>query len=288
VIERAPLEDGDISASEPSPLFIQHVVVPTNGFPPNERALPVADALAAQLRADVEVVSMLFDASHQPERLRLLSRLGARLKGANRQVRTSTSTGTDPSAFVLDLIRRDNTVVVIAGGTTVLGLPGSTTSDVVRFASAPTMFVGPKVVHWSGPVQRIVVPLDGSAAAAAAAVPIALAWARELDARIELIQVVTPQAAERLEALEEHLVDSGYLESVAHEIGNRLSTPIEFEVLHASTHDRAARIAERAAEQDGSIICMASNGSRHSHSLVASTTLRVIHLAEVPVLVCRS
>ncbi len=219
---------------------------------------------------------MLFDPAHEAERSRVLHRMAGRLRARSRRVTTALGQGTDPSAFILDLIRGEDQIVVLAGGTTILGIPGSTTSDVLRFASAPTVLVGPQVQGWSGPITRLLIPIDGSAPSLRA-LPTAVAWAAATGAVCELVQVLDPDTPRRIGALDaveglegrgDH-VESAELERIAAVMEEQLGRPVMFDVLHAPASDRARAICERASEQPGTLICMATKGSRHSHSMIA-------------------
>jgi nucleotide-binding universal stress UspA family protein len=263
----------------------KRIVVPINGYPPNERAIPVADALAAQFGSDVELSSMVFHENYHTERSHLLHRLAVRVHtGAI----TTVDAGSDPAAYVLDLINRPDALVVLSGGTTVLGIPGSMTVDVLRFASRPFVIVGPKTdSFWAGPIEHILVLLDGSAVAEAS-LAVAIRWASQLNARIELLQVIDPKDVLEASILAPDASEIGYLESVRDSLQTDARLPIEYEIVHAPAHDRARAITRYLDRAPRSIICMASNGSHHSSSMVGRTTLQVIHDASVPVLLTRS
>ena len=252
------------------------VIVPVNFYPPNNRSVAVAEQLATQFECDMELASMLYDPSHTEDRQRLLKRMARDIK--DHVVHTTLKGGTDPAPFILDLINCADSLVVLAGGTTLVGIPGSITSDVLRFASRPTVIVGPDVdPHWHAPVKHLMVPLDSSRAAEAA-LTTAAQWAAACGATLDLVQVVSPG---NLEASE-------YLEQVATSLKCAPRARVSWDVLHSSALHRASEICDRADQQPGTIICMASHGSRHSQSMIASTTLRVIHHSAVPVLVTRS
>jgi nucleotide-binding universal stress UspA family protein len=265
--------------------LFEHVVVPISGYPPNERAIPVASSIAKQFRATLEFVSMLYDEVNHVDRIHLLHLLATRVdQGAF----TTIEEGTDPAAFILDLIHRTSTLVVLAGGTSILGLPGSITVDTLRFAANPFVTVGPKISPlWTGPIDRIVVLLDGSHAAEDS-LPTAVSWARVTGANIELIQVIDIEDVHRARVFAPDALEVGYLESVAESLETDVLSPVSFDVLHGTSHKKLEVISNFVGHTNGTIICMASNGSHHSHSMVASTTLRVISHAAVPVLVVRS
>jgi nucleotide-binding universal stress UspA family protein len=278
------------------PTGVTEVVVPVNGYPPNDRALPVAASLADQFGASLTLASMLFDAAHRDGRARMLHRL-ARSLSPRMAVSTALGQGTDPSAFILDLMHGQGSLVVLAGGTTILGIPGSTTSDVLRFASAPTVLVGPRVQGWHGPVGRVVVPLDGSAPSRQA-LETAVRWCISTGASCELVSVADPDVAVarpgQADGSRPHAIADARAELEA-------ATTIVRGELRRGGHERevhsarllapAPRRAEAVcahADDPTTVICMATKGSRHSHAMIAGTTLRVVHLAPVPVLVTRS
>jgi nucleotide-binding universal stress UspA family protein len=263
----------------------KRIIVPINGYPPNERAIPVADALASQLGSDVELSSMVFHENYHTERSHLLHRLAVRVHSG---AFTTVEAGSDPAAYVLDLINRSDALVVLSGGTTVLGIPGSMTVDVLRFASQPFVIVGPKTdSFWAGPIDHILVLLDGSAVAEAS-LPVAVRWATQLNARIELLLAIDPKDALEASIVAPDSRETGYLESVCDSLQADTRLRVDYEVLHASPHDRARAITGYLDRAPRSIICMASNGSHHSSSMIGGTTLHVIHNASVPVLLVRS
>jgi nucleotide-binding universal stress UspA family protein len=263
----------------------KRIVVPINGYPPNERAIPVADALATQFGSDVELSSMVFHENYHTERSHLLHRLAVRVSAGSF---TTVEGGSDPAAYVLDLINRPEALVVLSGGTTVLGIPGSMTVDVLRFATQPFVIVGPKTdSFWAGPIDHILVLLDGSSVAEAS-LPAAVRWANALNARIELLQVIDPKDAHAASVLAPDSSENAYLESVCDSLQADARLRIDYELLHASPHDRARAITGYLDRGPTSIVCMASNGSHHSSTMIGSTTLHVIHNSSVPVLLVRS
>ncbi len=265
--------------------LFEHVVVPISGYPPNERAIPVAAAIAKQFHATLEFVSMLYSEVNHVDRTHLLHLLATRVDQA---AFTTIEEGTDPAAFILDLMNRLSSLVVLAGGTSVLGLPGSITVDTLRFAARPFVTVGPRISPlWTGPIDRIVVLLDGSHAAEDS-LPAAMRWATASGARIELLQVIDIDDVRQASVFAPDALEVGYLESVADSLESEGAARVSFDVLHGSSHRKQSVITQYVGHKNGTIVCMASNGSHHSHSMVASTTLRVISHAEVPVLVVRS
>ena len=278
-------------------LHYGHIVVPVNGHTPNERSVPVARELAQSWHADIEFASMLFDGTHRAERSRLLHLLSMKLKGHT--VTTQVGEGGDPSAYILDLVNRPDSLVVLAGGTSIVGLPGSVTTDVLRFANRPLVMVGPRIgPTWRGPITSVVVPLDGSRSAEAS-LPTALSWAARFGATVELVQVLDVKETRSVHVHGEPLAHAGdaaapdalnvsYLEHVAESLQAEVHCRVTFEVLHAPRAQRVNAICEFAGRGNGRLLVMASNGFRRSGAMVAGTTLRVIHTAEIPTLIVRT
>lgn len=262
------------------------VIVPVNGFPPNDRAIRVAEALAGQFEGDIEFSSMLYNAEHRTERSHLLHLLTLRTK--RKAAFTNIHEGGDASAYILDLIARPQGLVVLAGATSVLGIPGSITADVVRFASRPVVIVGPHIFPtWQGGVERIVVPLDGSPAAEQA-LPIAQCWSKALRIPIELVQVIDSDDVALMHRRDPDAIEASYLEHLYESFQGDGVDLISFDVLHGSGSQRVEVICEYAQRVSGSMICMATNGSHLSRSMLSGTTLKVLHHSPVPALIVRS
>lgn len=262
------------------------VIVPVNGFPPNDRAIRVAEVLASQFDCEIEFSSMVYNNDHRIERSHLLHLLTLRTK--RKSAFTNIEEGGDASPYILDLISRPQSLVVLAGATSVLGMPGSITADVVRFAGNPVVIVGPQTSDtWQGPITRIVVPLDGSSAAEHA-LPTAKRWSHLLGAEIELIQVLDPNDVTLMHRLDPEAFEASYLETVFEGFRVDGVAAVSFDVLHGSRSHRVEAICDYVRRQPGSMLCMATNGMHQSRSMFASTTLKVLHHSLVPVLIVRS
>lgn len=267
------------------PPAYDRVIVPVNGFPPNDRALRVAEALAQQFDCNIEFSSMVYSGDHRIERSHLLHLLTLRTQ--RRSAFTNIEEGGDASPYILDLISRPQSLVVLAGATSVLGLPGSITADVVRFAGQPVVIVGPQTnLSWQGPITKIVVPLDGSSAAEHALASAQL-WSLALGARIDLIQVLDPSDVTLMHRLDPELFEASYLETVFESLRSE-HVDASFDVLHGTRSQRVDVICDYVRRQPGSMLCMATNGAHQSRSMLASTTLKVLHHSPVPVLIVRS
>ncbi len=275
-----------VTMSTQPALSYDRVIVPVNGFPPNDRAIRVAEVLAQQFNCDIEFSSMVYNAEHRTERSHLLHLLTLRTKG--KSAFTNIEDGGDASPYILDLISRPQSLVVLAGATSVLGMPGSITADVVRFAGQPVVIVGPQTSNtWQGPITRIVVPLDGSSAAEHALAS-AQRWSHLLGARIEVIQVLDPNDVTLMRRLDPEAFESSYLETVFKSIQANGVAEVSFDTLHGSRSHRVEVICDYVREQPGSMLCMATNGAHQSRSMLANTTLKILHHSPAPVLIVRS
>ena len=196
-----------------SPTGYRSILVPLDGSPLAEQALPLAEAIAEQARGKLKLVMV-----HEPlivmepgpaytqvelailraDRQYLKSvtaRLRERLGGA---VSCAVLRGI-PAAQTLATYARELGVDLIVmtthgrGGVCRAWL-GSVTDHLIRTGDVPVLAVRPEGEGASrpiAPVSEIMVPLDGSPLAEAALAP-AIRLARLWDAEISLVQVVRP------------------------------------------------------------------------------------------------
>ncbi len=275
-----------LQVAAPVPQMPLTLTVPANGLTANHRSLDVAATIAAQLDIPIRVCSLVDGSPQVPARQRMLRYLTDSIP-VDLTVTTTIDHGSDPTAFILDRVTDHNTLVVLSGGSTGLGLPGSITHEVLRFASAPVMFAGPLCLHWAGPVQRILVPVDGSRLAERC-FPIAASWAQATSSPVEFVTVIDPSVARTAPIVQHDVVESGFLASVAHEFHAQYGIVTSFDVLHARLSRRAEAISDNAGDRPGTVVCLSSNGSAHNPHALATTTTRVVHLSPVPVIVVRS
>lgn len=262
------------------------LVVPADGLSANHRSLDVAATIAAQLDLPIRVASLVHHADELPARQRLLRRLTDTVS-TDLNVVTTIDQGGDPSAFILDWIGMKRSMVVLSGGTTAHLIPGSITYEVLRFTPAPVMFTGPFCLDWVGPIQRILVPIDGSRRSERC-FEVAAAWATATSSPVEIVTVVDPSAARAEPVVAHDVFESGFDLSTAAAFSERFGVACTGEVLHGSKSDRAAVIADIAAKVPGTIICMASRGAAQRSITLATTTSRLVHNSPVPVIVVRS
>ncbi len=262
------------------------LTVPADGLTANHRSLDAAAAIAAQLDLPIRVSSLVDESTTLGSRQRLLRQLTDSIP-VDLNVSTTIDHGSDATAFILDHVADHSTLVILSGGTTGVGLPGSVTHEVLRFASSPVMFTGPCCLEWEGPVRRILVPIDGSRLAEKC-FPIAAAWALATSSPVQFVTVVDPAVSRSAPIAEHDVVESGFVAATAREFHSQYGVQATADVLHARMSRRAEAISDCAGDEPGTIVCMSSNGSAHNPHALATTTTRVVHLSPAPVIVVRS
>ena len=288
---------------------MKNILLPLDGSPLAEQAIPYAAALAKNAPARLILVratqaQTLLDVDAIDAQAGVVSRADHELEAAAAKLR---ETGLDvdgyvyyerPVSAILDAARRHQVdlIVLSTHGRSGLGrvVYGSVADDVLRHAEVPVLLVPPMLDH-AWPTDRpltVLVPLDGSDLAEAALESAGL-LAEGLGARLHLLQVVQPPTyplygdgyvyipfddeAERANARQ-------YLEEQAEKLtGRGIGASIEVAV---GAPDIV--IARTAAEQQADVIAMATHGrgglARLVLGSVATGTLRRAH---VPLLLSR-
>lgn len=144
-------------------------------------------------------------------------------------------------------------------------------------------FTGPSVAvgHQAGPILAdgpILVALDGSASAEIS-LTTALAFGRVLDRPIELVRVVPEPLHPETEG-SEHAEAAAYLRSVTSRFDTELAATV------VASNDPVSALVDRAADQDASLLALASRGDRStSRTSMSRTASGLIAEARCPVLV---
>jgi nucleotide-binding universal stress UspA family protein len=165
---------------------------------------------------------------------------------------------------------------------------GSVAEAVVReLEDVPLVLVGPSVRGKStAKFEELVVCLDGSRTAAAI-LPVARDFARDLGLGVWLVDVVDPDR--RVPAALENDVgasESGPLQRVAHGF-DAAEVSVNWETLHG--RDAADAIIEFADSRRSPLIAMTTHGRTGlARVAVGSVTMAVVRRAVCPVLVMRS
>lgn len=307
------------------------VLVPLDGSPSDERVLAIAPSVAALAGGALHLVSVLdtpLESLSAPagvlgvagavrelrdEMERRLSSVAARLSAETGQGITSeVAEGADVSSVLIGLAAERNADLMVlatrAAGAVGRALRGSVSDRVARESPCPVVLVPPSATSSAGqpvPLDRVLVPLDGSELALSAADHLlGLAGARALE--FVLVEVVTSGFAETM-AMASHSgwmteapVPDAYatLPDIARareDAGERLGSTAER--LRASgvnevrarvveERDPAAAILRMAREELVDFIAMSSRGAGGLKRFVlGSVAERVVRESEVPVLV---
>jgi nucleotide-binding universal stress UspA family protein len=304
----------------PEPLRFRSVLLPLDGSPFAEQAIPWAAAIARKARARLRLALV-----HQPpfpppldqSNLRLYTRIELAVRKAERdylrrvaarirepggiQLATTTLTGS-PAPALADYAREVAADLVVMtthgrGGLQRVWL-GSVADHLVRSLDVPVLLVRPKEGEPARRVpalEEILVPLDGSRRAEWA-LPPALGMATLFGARLALVQVVEPVALlldapvipqsldEEFMALQRREAQD-YLDDIADRISGRGM------VSHASSvlaGNALAGIQAAAAGPGVGMIALATHGRGGLRRLaVGSVTDKLVRTGDLPVLVTR-
>jgi nucleotide-binding universal stress UspA family protein len=183
---------------EPTPFAatavdVTQVIVPLDGSPFAERAVPVAGWVAAGLGAGVDLVEVVGGDEEGEGAIRYLDSVSRRYHAAG-----------------WDVVQRDDVAdalaEAVAGSATRMacmathgrdrsaGLLGSMAAAVVDRSDRPVILVGPEAHAVTAADAPIVVVVDGTARDDLL-MPVALGWAARLGRRVEIAAVARPAAA---------------------------------------------------------------------------------------------
>ncbi|HUF13948.1 MAG TPA: universal stress protein [Longimicrobiales bacterium] len=298
-------------------------MVPLDGSPAAEHALPRAAAIAQRANACIRIVAVLPGAGFlEPEDLpsavserlrrgkeqlsRYVDRVVATLR-ATSHVRATGSVRIDAPVDGLLKEMEDKTVDLVVmtshgrGGLKRAWL-GSVTDALLRRAAVPVLVVKPtsdSQPDWKRPgpaLDSVVVPLDGSTVAEAALEP-AAALAELYGASLILLQVVTtpyvvpPTAVpygmvvDHIEVLDRRSRAEDYLQRVAERVRAEGLTATPIVIDQESIAEGIVAHSENGAE---TVIALATHGiGGVKRLLLGSVADKVLRLAEAPVMVVR-
>jgi nucleotide-binding universal stress UspA family protein len=277
------------------------ILVPLDGSKPAEQVLLFLRALGSLKDLRIRLLSVVESdgsVSGEEETAReqrvanYLDGVAERLRGEfSFRVECVRRTGKPFSEILEEALDRDVNLILMTTHGRESGTDdrlGGVADKVVRGASCPTLLVGPQA---SAPlkIDRITVPLDGSALAAEA-LPVARALAQRLDSRIRLVRAVQyplslesdsvgSLTTENVESMER--AASHYLDEAKTQLGT--SQPVESAVLSGPPTE--ALLAD--VKENPGLLVMTSHG--HTGFIkwaLGSVTDRLIR-GPVPVLVLR-
>jgi nucleotide-binding universal stress UspA family protein len=256
---------------------LRRVLVPLDGSVRSHRVLPSAVALARQAGASLELLSVHAAGGGWEQHLQSLAD-DLSLKDVDT---TLVSTGPADEAIAELADRVPGTIVCMAtrARTGLSGvLVGSVAARVVRRVRSPVMLIGPQGWSASHPppaYSQLVVCLSGSERSERL-VPVAKAWARQLDVRIALVHGhLEPPDADRLRPI------ATRLEALAEE---SFRAPGTIGVHLASGSTPAVGIQQHLDQHPGSLALVSiRTGSRLERLLPGGFTTELLQDAPAPV-----
>jgi nucleotide-binding universal stress UspA family protein len=282
------------------------ILVPLDGSPLAEHALPYAERLARATSARLILCRALSATKLQPaEIVAAVDEAHAYVRGVadqlasrGRIVETTIPWG-EPADEILEQVRsaRADLVVMATHGRSGLGrwLYGSVADEVLRRASVPIFLVPPGSDEpWSDDrAPRILIPLDGSQLGEAALGP-ARAWATQLGSEIVLVQVIPfppyssfGDSSGNVVALDPE-PDLAAAQRYLSELAERLRSTVKQVRVRAELGEPSVAIARIAADEKAKLIVMATHGrSGLARLVLGSVATGTLRRANVPLLLVR-
>jgi nucleotide-binding universal stress UspA family protein len=292
---------------------IRTILVPLDGSPHSEQALPLAAEVARRAHAGLRLACVLVpkveewtQAISQPyDEQAMLDLAAQRVRQAVPDGPVQTAVLEGPVAETLARhaadVRADLIVLTTHGrGAFSRFWLGSVTDEMLRCSPVPLLVLrpagaGPTDAAAEAHVRRVVVPLDGSEFAEAALGP-AAALSRLYGAGLELLRVVAPLPAVGPDGVDyvQAATDAAILGELTRQAGEALETTAErlrrdglTVTTRVAVHDHVAA-AVLEATRPGDVVALATHGRRAMvRWLLGSVADKLVRGAEVPVLVVR-
>lgn len=252
------------------------VVVGTDGSQRALRAVPVGARAAASFRCPLELVHV--PADDDPDGLDLT---GARVVP-----------GADPASALVRLVSESDPpglLCLSSRGRSALAevVFGSVTAQVLRTLHAPMLITGPGLEEPHPRWRRLLVCLDGSDTSASI-LPVATAWAQQLDLDVRLLHVGYPIGDPRIgevDVPEEERAAARQVAAAAQDLEAEGIT-VRWSI---DEHTQVAQgITERAGRGGADLVALATHGRTGLARLIAgSVALEVVRRTSVPVLTLR-
>jgi nucleotide-binding universal stress UspA family protein len=269
------------------PVEVAHVVVPLDGSPFAERALPVGAWVAAAVGADVHLVEVVTcDAGEEAEgAIRYLDSVARSHRAAAWDVVERNDIG---AALTDAMDRSTGRMACLATHGRGRSVPvGSVAASLLERSSRAVVLVGPVARAVTAADAPIVVAVDGTTRDDVL-VPVALGWAARLGRRLDVVTVAEP-------------TPSGHVTGTRFQRARGPAEPERYvEALAARSDGAGVTVAARViydpvSVRDGLVpfldrtTALVVVGSRHRPGLgrmvLGSHAVRIVHDAAVPALV---
>jgi nucleotide-binding universal stress UspA family protein len=273
--------------------MLQRLLVPLDGSPFAEGALPYAEALARRTGAVVQLVRASLvrqpplentgEARMVADERAYLVKVVERL-GAQRIAATVTLQHAEPAEAIVGQARQWGADLIVMAtherGLVGRAIFGSVTAGVLEAAPAPVLLVQRGDAPAFAESQRVLLPLDGSPLAEAA-LPVARTFAQIFDAPIVLVTAL-PRRTSTDEASEHPL--HAHLQEVAGQL-SAAGLTVEIETRGGG----ASRVICDVAEERGAtLIAMATRThSGLQRMILGDTADAVLRATEVPLVLVR-
>ncbi len=294
--------------------MLDNILVPLDGTPLSEAALPYAEALAARTGAQLTLIR----AAHGPilavgrpeaqfnvisEAEEYLAKLAEEARGRGFTIATGVPYGLSPAAWLVEEITLRNADMIVIGTHDRVGLDhlihGSVAQAVVSHATVPVLLIRSAdglrpVEHFHSREPVFIVPLDGSDIAEAG-LPEAKKLARALGGRLVLVGVI-PEPGQPV-------VDQWGIGTYVGANHERLRTDAQDYLWRVAAQveadgiltqravrqgDPAAQIVHASEQYNAAAVVMATHGRTGiGRMLMGSIAGRVLHNSPCPVLVVR-
>ena len=254
------------------------------------QGLRVGDPLSQQSGLPLRIVSIIEQAGAESERreaieAQISKRSAKGEAGVSPEIEVAVSE--DPAAYIARRAREGESLVCRATrglGAVSEAVVGSVAAAAVRQAGRPLVLAGPELPgNWKGPVQRVMVALDGSSLSEAS-LPAAIELANAVGAELRLIQVLDTSEMPRPGVLDVN--EGGYLDHLANQIQGQVRGGINWDVLH--DHEPGRAIIEYCNNRPGSLPLLSTHGRTGLARLtMGSVAHTVLYHATFPVAVMR-
>lgn len=282
------------------------ILVPLDGSPLAEHALPYAEHLAKVTSARLILCRALSATKLQPTEIvgavdeahAYMQVVADQLTSRGRVVDTTIPWG-EPADEILDQVRsvRADLVVMATHGRSGLGrwLYGSVADEVLRRASVPILLVPPGSHEpWSADrAPRMLVPLDGSQLSEAVLGP-ARAWATQLGSEIVLVQVIPFKPYSSFGDSSGYVfafdpeADLAEAERYLSEVADRLRSTAKQVRVRAQLGEPSVTIAQIATDEKANLIMMATHGrSGLARLVLGSVATGTLRRTNIPLLLVR-
>ena len=273
----------------PEPVEVGHIVVPLDGSPFAERALPVAAWLAGAVGADVHLVEVVAHSEGEEASegaIRYLDSVSRRHRATGWDVVQAADVGQALSEMLASSPGR---VACLAthGRDRSAAVLGSVAASLLARSDRPAVLVGPEGRAVTAEDAPVLVAVDGTARDEAL-VPVALGWAAGLGRRLEIVTVAEPAPAGHRETAAPRRArgpadPAGYVESLAARTG-RAGVTVASRVIYdpVSVRNGLVPLLDRTVA-----LVVLGSGRRGSvpRLVLGSHAARVVHDAAVPALV---